>query len=77
MLVTEEEYLTLDRAAEVRSEFLDGEMWAMSGGSAQHADLQSNIHGELYSALRGSECPAYTSIFGSRSRPAECTLMRT
>ncbi len=41
--VTEEQYLALDRAAEVRSEFLDGTMWAMSGGSLRHASLQSNI----------------------------------
>jgi Uma2 family endonuclease len=64
--VTEEQYLAMDRAAEVRSEFLDGQMWAMSGGSAQHADLQSNIHGELYAVLRGTECRAYTSDFRVR-----------
>ena len=45
-LVTEEEYLAMDRAAEVRSEFLDVEMWAISGGSWQHAGLQANIVGD-------------------------------
>ncbi len=67
--VTEERYLEIDRAAEVRSEFLDGEMWAMSGGSAQHADLQANIHGELYLALRGTDCRAYTSDLRVRVVP--------
>jgi Uma2 family endonuclease len=59
--VTEEQYLALDRAAEVRSEFLDGEMIAMSGGSTNHARLQQNICGELYIRLQGSGCEAFVS----------------
>jgi Uma2 family endonuclease len=64
--VTEEEYLAIDRAAEVRSEFLDGEMIAMSGGSMRHAQLQGNVFGELFASLRGSDCRAYTSDFRVR-----------
>jgi hypothetical protein len=37
--ITEERYLALDRAAEFRSELLDGEIIAMSGGSMRHARL--------------------------------------
>jgi Uma2 family endonuclease len=64
--VTEEEYLAIDRAAEVRSEFFDGEMLAMSGGSMRHARLQGNIYGELYNALRGGNCQAFGSDFRVR-----------
>jgi Uma2 family endonuclease len=64
--VTEEQYLALDRAAEFRSEFLDGEMIAMSGGSMRHADLQANLLGELFAALRGSDCRMYASDFRVR-----------
>lgn len=67
--ITEEEYLAIDRAAEVRSEFLDGEMWAMSGGSMQHSQLAMNISGELYNALRGSNCQAFTSDLRVRIIP--------
>jgi Uma2 family endonuclease len=67
--VTEEEYLAIDRAAEVRSEFFDGEMFAMSGGSMRHAQLQANLHGELYIALRGSDSQAFTSDFRVRVSP--------
>jgi len=35
--ITPEQYLALDRAAEVRSEYYDGVMYAMSGGSHPHA----------------------------------------
>jgi hypothetical protein len=31
--ITEEEYLRLDRASDYRSEFVDGEMFPMPGGS--------------------------------------------
>jgi Uma2 family endonuclease len=64
--VTEEQYLAMDRAAEFRSEFLDGEIIAMSGGSIRHAQLQANLLGELFVALRGSDCGMYTSDFRVR-----------
>jgi Uma2 family endonuclease len=59
--VTAEEYLALDRAAEFRSEFLDGEIVAMSGGSARHSGLKINLAGEIRSALRGTQCRAFDS----------------
>ena len=64
--VTEEQYLAIDRAAEFRSEFLDGEMIAMSGGSMRHAQLQANVIGELFAALRGGDCRVYSSDFRVR-----------
>jgi len=67
--VTEEEYLAIDRAAEMRSEFLEGEMLAMSGGSMRHAVLQRNILGELYTALRGSNCQPFGPDFRVRVSP--------
>lgn len=59
--VTAEEYLALDRAAELRSEFLDGEIIAMSGGSARHSRLQMNLGLEIQLALRGTPCEAFNS----------------
>ena len=64
--VTEEQYLALDRAAEFRSEFLDGEIIAMSGGSMRHARLQQNISSELYICLRGTQCEAFGPDFRVR-----------
>jgi Uma2 family endonuclease len=64
--VTEEQYLIIERAAEFRSEFLEGEMFAMSGGSTNHARLQQNLSGELYAALRGSPCEAFGSDFRTK-----------
>jgi Uma2 family endonuclease len=64
--LTAEQYLAMDRAAEFKSEYFDGEMFAMSGGSMQHARLQKNITGELYGALRGGECEPFGSDFRVR-----------
>ena len=59
--VTEEEYLRLDRAAEVRSEFLNGEMWAMSGASMRHSRIATNLTAELHASLRGGKCQVFSS----------------
>jgi Uma2 family endonuclease len=41
-------------------------MFAMSGASMRHAELQSNIQGELYAAFRNRECRVYGSDFRIR-----------
>lgn len=50
------DYLDLEATAELRSEFLDGELWAMSGGTAAHAQLISNTTVVLSLALRERPC---------------------
>jgi Uma2 family endonuclease len=62
--VTAEEYLALDRAAEFPSEYLDGEMVAMSGGSTRHARIGVNLVGQMYVALKDAQC----EVFGSDLR---------
>jgi Uma2 family endonuclease len=59
--LTEEQYLHLERAAEFKSEFLDGVMYAMSGGSPRHAELHGNVFAELHTMLRGGKCKPYNS----------------
>jgi Uma2 family endonuclease len=59
--ITEEQYLAIDRAAELRSEFVDGEVFARVGVTNRHALLQRNLFGELYVALRGKACRPYGS----------------
>lgn len=59
--LTEEQYLALERASEFKSEYFAGEMFAMSGGSMQHARLRQNLTTELSIALRGGHCEAFGS----------------
>lgn len=67
--VTEEQYLALDRAAEFRSELLDGEIVAMSGGSPRHSKLQINLALEIETALRGTPCQTFSSDLRVRVSP--------
>ena len=59
--ITEQQYLTIERAAEFKSEFVDGVMHAMSGGTLRHSALQRNLLSQLDAMLRGSECQVFTA----------------
>lgn len=54
--LNEAEYLRIERAAEFRSEFFDGEMFALAGGTPEHGLIATNIAGELRAKLRGRLC---------------------
>ena len=56
-----EDYLALDAASEQRLEFWSGEVWAMAGGTPDHARIGANAIGELYVALRRSPCSVSTA----------------
>src|SRR5437588_11297276 len=60
-LLTPEEYLDIERKAEVKSEFVAGQMYLMAGGSPTHSQIAFNLGGELRNLLRGGPCRAYTS----------------
>ena len=55
------EYLELERTSEMKHEYLRGEVFAMAGGTPEHARLAANIIGELTAALRGRPCSVFTS----------------
>lgn len=57
--LTEAEYLEIERRAEFKSEFFDGEMFAMAGGSPAHSLIASNLIGELRARLKGGACLVY------------------
>lgn len=59
--VSEEEYLRLERAAEYKSEYVGGEIFAMAGGSSQHSELAANWIGEFKNKLRGRNCRVFMS----------------
>lgn len=59
--LTAKEYLALERAAETKSEFYDGEVFAMAGGSPMHSLIGTNAAGELRNKLRGGACLPFNS----------------
>jgi len=59
--LTPEEYLRIERAAEGKSEYIDGEMFAMAGASARHVLIATNLVSELRDRLRDGPCTAYAA----------------
>ena len=69
--ISPEEYLAAERVAEFRSEYYDGEVFAMAGASKAHLRIAANLVGELHSRLKGGPCQAFAAdarVAVSRSR---------
>jgi Uma2 family endonuclease len=67
--VTPEEYLARERAAETKSEYFAGEIFAMSGATREHNLITGNVHAELRHQLRQRDCEAYANDMRVRVRP--------
>ena len=61
--LTPAEYLQIERAAEFRSEYFDGEMFAMAGGTRKHSLITANALISIGAKLLGRRCTAYESNF--------------
>lgn len=59
--LTAQEYLEIERAAPTKSEFFDGEMFAMAGGSPRHSRIGTNVTAEFGNKLRGKKCVPYNA----------------
>ncbi len=59
--LTANEYLEIERRAQLKSEFFNGEMFAMAGGSPQHNIIKENLILELGIRLRGGPCRTLSS----------------
>jgi Uma2 family endonuclease len=59
--MTEAEYLTFERASTERHEFVDGEIFAMSGGTSEHSAIGHNVQRELGNALLERPCQVHTA----------------
>jgi Uma2 family endonuclease len=68
---TVEEYLAQERNAVAKSEYYDGKIVMMAGGSPTHSLMAMNIGGELYAVLRGTSCRVYSSDLKVRSSPTQ------
>jgi Uma2 family endonuclease len=63
-----DEYVELEAIATGKHEFLDGEVWAMAGGSPAHAAIAGNLIRLLGQALLGRPCRVFTSDLRIRVR---------
>lgn len=58
------DYLELEETSNTKHEYFDGQIYAMAGGTPEHAELSLAIGASLRQQLRGSRC----RVFGSDLR---------
>lgn len=61
--LTAEEYLAQERLASFKSEFYQGEVFAMAGASYEHNQVKENLVFELRSRMKDGPCRPYSSDF--------------
>src|SRR5207247_1886813 len=59
--ISEEEYIRRERTAEIKSEYLNGRIYAMSGATPPHNEICGNAIRELGNKLVDKKCSVYTS----------------
>ena len=59
--ITPQEYLIRERQASIKSEFYQGEIFAMGGGSANHSLIAANFVREAGNALKDKPCIVFNS----------------
>ncbi len=67
--LTPEQYLEAERAAEFRHEYYNGQIYAMSGGSYQHAQIIAGLIRELGNALKKRPCSVASNDLRLRVSP--------
>ena len=68
-LLTAEQYLEIERHAEYKSEFYNGEMFAMAGAAEAHNQLVWNLISQLARQIGSGSCRGYPSDMRVRVSP--------
>jgi Uma2 family endonuclease len=59
--MTYADYVAFERGAETKHEYVNGEVYAMAGGSPEHARLQARLARLLGNALEDQPCEVFSS----------------
>jgi Uma2 family endonuclease len=58
---TPEEYLASEEQAQGKSEYVQGRIYALAGGSVNHNRITSSVNAQLHLALQNMPCEAFSS----------------
>jgi len=64
-----QEYLRIERAADFKSEYYCGRIYAMAGASPRHTLITANVIAVLHRLIEGSGCRVYSNDLRVRSTP--------
>jgi Uma2 family endonuclease len=59
--MTYAEYLAAEGVSELRHEYLNGEVWAMAGGTPEHSALAAAMIAQLGASFHGKPCRTFSS----------------
>ena len=71
--MTYSDYLAAEEASEIKHEYLRGEVFAMAGGTPEHAALAARASAALIAGLRGKPCNVYSSDLRVRVEETDLT----
>ena len=60
-IITEHEYLEMEKASSIKHEFVDGYVFAMVGSSRAHNKIAMNIGSSMHQHLKDMPCDVYMS----------------
>jgi Uma2 family endonuclease len=69
-LLSPDEYLELERKADRKSEYFQGEMFAMAGATRWHGLIVTNLVRELSQQLKAKPCEVYSNDLRLRVSPS-------
>ncbi|HJZ95345.1 MAG TPA: Uma2 family endonuclease [Candidatus Solibacter sp.] len=75
--ITPEQYLEIERAAEFKSEYYDGEMFAMAGARRPHNLIVTNTVTRLEMQLLDQPCETYSNDMRIQAGTIAGTVTRT
>ena len=58
---TVEEYFALEEITQTKFEYLDGQIYSMTGGTSDHSEIAANVTIAVGNQVRGSGCSVRTS----------------
>ncbi len=59
--ISEENYLQGELVSDIKRQYIEGYVYAMSGASRNHERIAGNIFGEIRNHLKGKPCEAFSS----------------
>ena len=62
------EYLAFEASSNTKHEYFDGQIYAMAGGTPEHAALAAAVGGQLYVRLRDGRCRVHSADLRVRVR---------
>ena len=72
LYVSVEDYFACEARSEIRHEYVNGYLFAMSGATYKHNLITSNLFVLLYSRLRGGPCKAFKEAFKVHVEATNC-----